>query len=897
MIERFLSRLKDVKSAGEDKWNAKCPAHNEQNGRSLSVKWEQSSGKILTYCHGQKCSYDAIMKAVGLYEEKPKAPKKKRGITLDELATNKSLPIEFLREMGCEEGEFKGAKIVNIAYHGGRTRVRKRLKDEVINGKPVSRFTWASGEEPIRVYRPRENKQENLCIVEGESDTWTLLYHEFDAIGVPGATMTRHLVMEDIGEAKRIYLCQEPGKAGEEFVSGCRNQLAKIGFAGEVFAFSMGQLFKDPNELHKVATKEMFRNDFSVILESAKKIDMPQITQPTPKQPETAPESTQTIPDEEVRIGDFLISSKGVWYQKEIKDKNGNTKEIKYEPVFPQDVRLREIYHDITQEETQARLSWNKKELKVGTEVLIHSKNHPQLARKGIWASSTNATRIVNYFMECLKEIGDKETLAASRNGWTQYGFVLGDKLITPTETKPIEFSAVGYIPSSSGSEKEQLSALAKLSEDIQIAIKVGGSAISPLLREIGCENFVHHHWGGSGRCKTTGSVAGASLWARPKQIIEDWQTTDAGKETIYEEAGGLPVFFEESQKAFPDSVLRTIYSFANSKQAGKSEFVNGRRKRRECSESIGIFFSTGESQATANSESEGDKARILEQHKKKIVKPGYAEEIEKHVSILTKNYGHLGPKIIRKYFEKKDDIKAKFKEYTEKLRKKSSAGMQYRQIPYYAACLTGCDILRALGVNMPSAEELINSCYETMVDERPLSLAERAMEHVCSMVGANANKFERIFRTPNGMGVTESVIHEKWGYVDLEKKLVYFYPSEFKKVLDMGKFSKSASLAALKEDNLLECNKGRSDKNYRVPGGRVERFICVKYEEISFEDEVAETPDKVENTELRREATISAGGEDNKSVVTPQMKREAQKRERDLLWEEKESENHYEYE
>lgn len=63
IVERLLSRLDRVKRLGNDRWVARCPAHDDQNP-SLSIR-ETSDGKILVKCWFG-CAAHEIVAAVGL---------------------------------------------------------------------------------------------------------------------------------------------------------------------------------------------------------------------------------------------------------------------------------------------------------------------------------------------------------------------------------------------------------------------------------------------------------------------------------------------------------------------------------------------------------------------------------------------------------------------------------------------------------------------------------------------------------------------------------------------------------------------------------------------------------------------------------------------------------------
>lgn len=62
-IERLLSKLKGVKSAGSDRWMALCPAHDDKQS-SLSVRIGNDQRAVM-YCHAG-CSVPTIIAAIGL---------------------------------------------------------------------------------------------------------------------------------------------------------------------------------------------------------------------------------------------------------------------------------------------------------------------------------------------------------------------------------------------------------------------------------------------------------------------------------------------------------------------------------------------------------------------------------------------------------------------------------------------------------------------------------------------------------------------------------------------------------------------------------------------------------------------------------------------------------------
>jgi hypothetical protein len=61
-ILKFLDRLQQVRPAGNDRWTALCPAHED---RSPSLSIRDTGDKILIHCHAG-CATDDVLAAVGL---------------------------------------------------------------------------------------------------------------------------------------------------------------------------------------------------------------------------------------------------------------------------------------------------------------------------------------------------------------------------------------------------------------------------------------------------------------------------------------------------------------------------------------------------------------------------------------------------------------------------------------------------------------------------------------------------------------------------------------------------------------------------------------------------------------------------------------------------------------
>src|ERR1039458_1164506 len=239
-IQQVLDLLEKVRASGEG-WSALCPAHDDRNN-SLSIR-EGDDGRILLKCHAG-CDVDDILEALGLdlqnlfvrtRTKQRKKLLKSGGLTVEEYAEAKGLPVKFLRKHGVDDldlqnlfvrtrtkqrkkllksggltveeyAEAKGLPVKFLRKHGvddfhlrGTNVVRIPYRDE--QGQLVAvrfrhsmrkepRFTWRAGDK-LCLYGlsrlKRARKRGYVCLVEGESDAQTLWLQHFPAVALPGA--------------------------------------------------------------------------------------------------------------------------------------------------------------------------------------------------------------------------------------------------------------------------------------------------------------------------------------------------------------------------------------------------------------------------------------------------------------------------------------------------------------------------------------------------------------------------------------------------------------------------------------------------------------------------------------------------------------------------------------
>jgi hypothetical protein len=208
-------------------WEARCPAHDDHHP-SLHVTSKE--GQVLFKCWAG-CSQASVIDALKdrrLWEEGGIFISRKpvgqldtvTGLTLEQLAEHKKLPIDFLQRLGLTTITYERKPAVRIPYldESGQV-VSVRFRVSLAKQDGIDRFKWKTGNK-VYLYGlwrlPEARKQGRIVIVEGESDCLTLWFHGIPAIGAPGASNW----MAERDEPKldgieKIYVVVEPDQGGD----------------------------------------------------------------------------------------------------------------------------------------------------------------------------------------------------------------------------------------------------------------------------------------------------------------------------------------------------------------------------------------------------------------------------------------------------------------------------------------------------------------------------------------------------------------------------------------------------------------------------------------------------------------------------------------------------------
>jgi hypothetical protein len=188
-------------------------------------------------------------------------------ITVDDLARHKKLPKAFLLSLGLKNVP----NGVQIPYRltDGTDAPRQRIRTACI-AKNGSYWTGPKEKEivPYGLDRLPEGRSPGvLSLVEGESDQWTLTYHEVPGLGIPGAAMAHVLKADHVTGISLVYIFQEPGNSGLQFVMGVSKRLHEIGWKGQIRIVTLDG-FKDVNEMHQ-ADSVAFKQKLQMALDVA----------------------------------------------------------------------------------------------------------------------------------------------------------------------------------------------------------------------------------------------------------------------------------------------------------------------------------------------------------------------------------------------------------------------------------------------------------------------------------------------------------------------------------------------------------------------------------------------------------------------------------------------------
>lgn len=318
-IQFYSERLPtSPRPAGEHKYNACCPFHQEKNPsfwfntRNGMWKCESGcgSGNATTFLaryesidNGEAweklCSLAGVtppaLCATSSHRGGNAAPDANLPLTLAQYAESKKLPLEFLQQLGLNDHPGNGyapAHVVIPYYDADRacTAIRQRR-----NPRNAQRFAWNRGGTviPYGAWMELNKDAKALLLVEGESDAQSCWLHGLPALGIPGATNYKASWTARYIGNRDLYIHVEPDAGGQSFRKKLLERLNESGFTGRIFAFSCHDIdpeCKDPSDIH-IKYGDSFREKMDPAIRKAAAVDLTaeciKIHEAKPAAPET----------------------------------------------------------------------------------------------------------------------------------------------------------------------------------------------------------------------------------------------------------------------------------------------------------------------------------------------------------------------------------------------------------------------------------------------------------------------------------------------------------------------------------------------------------------------------------------------------------------------------------
>lgn len=279
-----------------------------------------------------------------------------------------------------------------------------------------------------------------------------------------------------------------------------------------------------------------------------------------------------------------------------------------------------------------------------------------------------------------------EEVRGVSRMGWLpgQDAFLVGTQLVSEKGSRPIQspmslmsgWAATDFVFVPSGPEVQRILSgyrqegnleswgqAAKIAADYPLALAgLYVSMLPPLLQILGADNFVWEWSGKSSVGKTTALCLAASVWGQPRlnlepSIVSSWRVTDVYIERMLATLGDLPMYLDDTRTASTRmkngiDPVQVVYDVVSGTTKGRGT-INGTEAKRAWRT---ILMSTGEEPITGDTTKLGVFARtwaIFGQPWGRTT-PETAAMVLKIESLVSENYGILGPLWIQRIMEKR---------------------------------------------------------------------------------------------------------------------------------------------------------------------------------------------------------------------------------------------------
>lgn len=789
----YSSRLQKVKISG-DELTALCPFHED---RDPSFNANLTTG--VWQCHGcglkgngqtflQKLegisAKEALAKLNNLAGITPgpiaKSKPTKRKYTVEDYAAVKKLPVDFLRKLGLQNSK-TGITIPYMDESGARISSRQRYGDT--GSGP--RFTWTRGSK-VNLYGLWKLAQVReagyVVLVEGESDSHTLWYHGFSALGVPGASVFQQAWV-DLIRGLDIYIYKEPDVSGETFVRKISEALYKQNFEGEVKVIHLIDS-KDPSELH-CKNPAAFKEHWKAAVEMAEALDIQK----------AAGLIEDVMPDAPVQLRqapDWRFSEDGIFM---VDDKTGLPTCICKTPIL---LSRRLHAAETGQEKIEIYFRRDKKwhPLIVNRSTLFQARSIPQLADMGLTITSENARLVVRFLQALEAENIDilERADCVSQLGWHGKQFVPGVNGNLVIDVDPSTSSWLDAYH-----EEGTLDDWRRLVEPCRgnyiFRFILAASFTAPLLRLTGHRIFIVHNWGDTRSGKTAALKAALSVWGDPEGLMASFYATRVGLERLAGFFRDLPLGIDEKQVSsgssdFSDNLMYMLTLGYGKVRGAKSGGLQASQAWRT------IILTTGEEPLSSITSHSGVHTRTLELHGAPFEQEADAQKFHELTS-----YGHAGPEFIRRAIglagASIKELQAQFAAMLKGVYGDDRLSSHISAVAIVAAAdsyvsewLFGTE----QGQAFDDALDMALKIAEVLEDSKEADVIDRAYEFVSGWVLSNGAQFTDEARPP------------RFGFVDeIYSDRYYIFPQVLRHALEREGFSYRQVMRGFRDKELIK--------------------------------------------------------------------------------------------
>ena len=854
----YTAVIQRYKIAG-DSLTGLCPFHKDRND-SFSAdlktgKWhcfaEDEGGNFVTFWAkyrgiDTKDAYKEILTKYGVAQEREKPkPQTDGGLgsyTLEQYSFEKRLPADFLRDT-CRVDTGKdrdGTEYLRMPYFfedGKEAATRKRYARK--------EFRWMRGSKgKICLYGewrlPEIKKAGCAVLVEGESDTQTLWYLGFPAIGIAGASMFKPYQTMGLQDLK-LYIHKEPDTGGETFYRKVTHALADTGFSGEVYVWSCQSLGKkDPSDVYLANGRDEAKALIREAMKRAKAVDLEAEMREDPIS--GAPISLRTPEG-------WLYSDKGISW---IDPKTHTPANVCRTPVILTQ-RLKSLETGDEKMEIAFKRDGEWQKAIYPRSVIFSSRSITALADLGCTITSENSKNVVKFLGALEAENIDiiPKNDATSTFGW-QPGrrFIPGhDEGITLDIDPSQRGMAAAYCQN--GTMERWVEHMRPHRARDRFRFILAASFAAPLLRIVRQRIFFVYNWGGSKGGKTAALKAALSAWGDPERLMVNFNATQVGLERTAAFYCDLPLGIDERQLAGNNqgALERIVYMIASGTgkirgaKAGGIQTVNQWRT---------VALATGEEPLSTDTTQTGVSTRVLEIY-------GGPFDSEQDAALMHQqaatDCGWAGPQFIdhilamdeREILERYEDMQRYVREISQGKNGSHIAGIA-------AVALADSFIDQWFFGGTPesalqAAKQMAANILVNQVEANSTDVNENAVQFVVDWVLANKAYFGT-----NAIGTC-------LGFTSETGNTAYIFPSTLNQALAKAGFFPRKTMKYMAERGLIGAEKDKTTGKtaYSVRkwfGTRVSRFVEF------YIGKIAENKDALDDVDEIGSSNTETGGD-----------------------------------